>query len=439
MSFKKLSELQLAEYLLSKGISIDATEKLKNEEIDRTAFLELNALLLHAMGIKMGQAIKIQAIIEGKKKNDSVLKDVTCFKDTTAIAFSLTETLNSPLDESAVSPTLSSTLQLSPDVLNESRKIKLNVSTTDVQVALRLDNIDFNIRSLLDEHQTGKLVLAEYDSTGALIKRLQDMIHIVVNSMVHRVGIMYPSTKTKSNLAKAIITAFPKLHSSGKLGYENYYSPYTEFVMGNKKKKVTPHGHIEERLKTMRKHVGVQVQARRKRVIVLAEEFHSSAPFSKEEISMIAELRFDDLGYEKKLDYMEKTSCSRRKWIVNCRPTFDDLLKTFPPLKDLSKHFQKDFCCNFAELNDFLAQWELITPHVISWARQKTNLMVKQILAELDMQDNPSIGIEMDFALLLLPFIIKVPSKNKSCASAAEVAEHFIQFYPASTPMEIML
>ncbi|XP_065681041.1 uncharacterized protein LOC101236011 [Hydra vulgaris] len=67
MSFKKLSELQLSEYLLLKGISIDATEKLKNEEIDGTAFLELNALLLHAMGIKMGQAIKIQAIIEGKK------------------------------------------------------------------------------------------------------------------------------------------------------------------------------------------------------------------------------------------------------------------------------------------------------------------------------------------------------------------------------------
>ncbi|XP_047138838.1 uncharacterized protein LOC100206360 isoform X1 [Hydra vulgaris] len=270
-----------------------------DEEIDGTAFLELKALLLHAMGIKMGQAIKIQAIIKGKKKNDSVLKDVTCLKDTTAIAFSLTETLNSPLDESAVSPTLSSTLQLSPDVLNESRKIKLNVSTTDVQVALRLDNIDFKIRSLLDEHQIGKLVLAEYDSTGALIKRRQDIIHIVVNSMVHRVGNMYPSTKTKSNLAKAIITAFPKLHSGGKLGYENYYSPYTEFVMGNKKKKVTPHGHIEERLKTIRKHVGVHVQARRKRVIVLAEEFHSSAPFSKEELSMIAELRFDDLGYEK--------------------------------------------------------------------------------------------------------------------------------------------
>ena len=62
------------------------------------------------------------------------------------------------------------------------------------------------------------------------------------------------------------------------------------------------------------------------------------APFSKEELSMIGELRFEDLGYERKLDYMEKMSCSRRKWIVNCRPTFDDLLKTFPPLNDLAIH-----------------------------------------------------------------------------------------------------
>ncbi|XP_065660554.1 uncharacterized protein LOC136084482 [Hydra vulgaris] len=65
--------------------------------------------------------------------------------------------------------------------------------------------------------------------------------------------------------------------------------------------------------------------------------------------------------------------------------------------------------------------------------------MVKQILAELDMQNNPSIGIEMDFAFLLLFFIIKVPSKNKSCASVAEVAEHFIQFYPVSTPMKVVI
>ncbi|XP_065643927.1 uncharacterized protein LOC136075273 [Hydra vulgaris] len=251
MSIKKLSESQLAEYLLSKGISIDATEKLKSEKIDGLAFLELNALLLHAMGIKMGQVIKVRAIIEEKKKNDI-----------TSTSFSLSETLNSSLDESALSPTLSSTIQSSPDVLNESSKVKLKVSTIDVQVILRLDNIEFNIRSLLDEHQTGKLVLAEYDSSGALVKRPKDMIHIVVNSMVHRVGNMYPSTKTKSNLAKAIITAFPKLHSGGKLGYENYYSPYTEYVVGNKKRKVTPHRHIEERLKTMRKHVGVLVQAR---------------------------------------------------------------------------------------------------------------------------------------------------------------------------------
>jgi hypothetical protein len=44
------------------------------EEIDGLAFLELNALLLHAMGIKMGQAIKIQAIIEGKKVNNLINK-----------------------------------------------------------------------------------------------------------------------------------------------------------------------------------------------------------------------------------------------------------------------------------------------------------------------------------------------------------------------------
>jgi hypothetical protein len=41
---------------------------------------------------------------------------------------------------------------------------------------------------------------------------------------------------------------------------EHFYTPYTEIVVNGQKKKITPHGHIEERLKTVRKFEGVRVR-----------------------------------------------------------------------------------------------------------------------------------------------------------------------------------
>jgi len=42
---------------------LDAEE----EQIDGTTFFELNAVLLHRMGISMGQAIKLQQVIKNAK------------------------------------------------------------------------------------------------------------------------------------------------------------------------------------------------------------------------------------------------------------------------------------------------------------------------------------------------------------------------------------
>ncbi|XP_065660566.1 uncharacterized protein LOC136084490 isoform X2 [Hydra vulgaris] len=93
---------------------------------------------------------------------------------------------------------------------------------------LQIDNIKFNVCKLLDEHQTGKLVIVEYDTTGMLLKYRFEMVHILVNIMVNKVGNLYPSRATKTNLVISIINAFPKLHSGGPLGYENYYCAYKE-------------------------------------------------------------------------------------------------------------------------------------------------------------------------------------------------------------------
>lgn len=50
-------------YILWCFFTLDA----KDEEIDGTTFFELNAVLLHQMGLSMGQAIKLQKVIKNAK------------------------------------------------------------------------------------------------------------------------------------------------------------------------------------------------------------------------------------------------------------------------------------------------------------------------------------------------------------------------------------
>jgi hypothetical protein len=50
---------------------------------------------------------------------------------------------------------------------------------------------------------------------------------------------------------------------------------------------------------------------------------------------MINELRLDDIGTERRLQIMEQTFDSRRKWVVNCRPMFTEFFNKFPTIKDM--------------------------------------------------------------------------------------------------------
>ncbi|XP_065680129.1 uncharacterized protein LOC124806441 isoform X2 [Hydra vulgaris] len=45
----------------------------------------------------------------------------------------------------------------------------------------------------------------------------------------------------------------------------------------------------------------------------------------------------------------------------------------------------------------------------------------------------------MEFAFHLLLYILQVPPRNKDRPSAAEVAPHFIQIFPDTTPMETII
>ncbi|XP_065666776.1 uncharacterized protein LOC136087569 [Hydra vulgaris] len=201
---KNLNTQELINHLISKGISVETTAKLSSEDIDGDAFLQMNTVLFHCIGIKMGQAIKLQSLIAAQKEQSTDYAQ-TDYSQTDFTIANNHVSLNQTSYISNSNPSSDSTYSRDSDVLH-----------TPV---LRIDNIKFDVRKLLDEHQTGKLVIVEYDTTGMLLKYRFEMVHILVNIMVNKVGNLYPSRATKTNLAMSIINAFPKLHSGGPLGY----------------------------------------------------------------------------------------------------------------------------------------------------------------------------------------------------------------------------
>lgn len=45
-----------------------------------------------------------------------------------------------------------------------------------------------DVRAVLAEHQTGKMIINEYDSTGMIVKRKHDMIHILTAHIIDKTG-----------------------------------------------------------------------------------------------------------------------------------------------------------------------------------------------------------------------------------------------------------
>nr|XP_047122558.1 uncharacterized protein LOC124806027 isoform X2 [Hydra vulgaris] len=223
---KNLNTHELINHLISKGISVETTAKLSSEDIDGDAFLQMNSVLFHCIGIKMGQAIKLQSIIAAEKEQSTDFVQTECLQTD----FTVENNLVSPNQTSS-----STSLSTSNPFSDSTHSRDSNVLHTPYPV-LRIDNIKFDVRKLLDEHQTSKRVIVEYETSGMLIKYRFEMVHILVNIMVNKVGNMYPSRATKRNLAMSIINAFPKLHSGGPLGYENYYCAYKEVEVNGKKK-----------------------------------------------------------------------------------------------------------------------------------------------------------------------------------------------------------
>ena len=63
-----------------------------------------------------------------------------------------------------------------------------------------------------------------------------------------------------------------------------------------------------------------------------------AAPFTPEERSTIAELRFADIGTDRKEELLEMTFLARKNWVIQYWPTFSDFFAKFPPLTGFGVH-----------------------------------------------------------------------------------------------------
>lgn len=67
---------------------------------------------------------------------------------------------------------------------------------------------------------------------------------------------------------------------------ESYYTPYREVDLREKKMKITPHGHVEERLKTVRKIECVHVRKLSRKRIIVDDFDESGVPVSVDGIRL---------------------------------------------------------------------------------------------------------------------------------------------------------
>ena len=63
-----------------------------------------------------------------------------------------------------------------------------------------------------------------------------------------------------------------------------------------------------------------------------------AVPFTPEERSTTAELRFADVGTDRKAELLERTFLAWKNWVIQCRPIFSDFFAKFPPLADFGVH-----------------------------------------------------------------------------------------------------
>ena len=111
------------------------------------------------------------------------------------------------------------------------------------------------------------------------------IIMILLLNRLHKIDIIFDTKKIYAIEIRNLNTLFSLLvekYYYFMIHYlqENYYSPYREVIVDGKKK-ITPHGHIEERLKTIRKFEGVRARQPRKKLRIDANDFDVDGIISK--------------------------------------------------------------------------------------------------------------------------------------------------------------
>ncbi|XP_065678286.1 uncharacterized protein LOC136093231 [Hydra vulgaris] len=105
----------------------------KGEDIDGNAFLQMNSVLFHCIGIKMGQAIKLQSIIAAEKEQSTDFVQTECLQTD----FTVENNLVSPNQTSS-----STSLSTSNPFSDSTHSRDSDVLHTPYPV-LRIDNIKF--------------------------------------------------------------------------------------------------------------------------------------------------------------------------------------------------------------------------------------------------------------------------------------------------------
>ncbi|OXU23505.1 hypothetical protein TSAR_003224 [Trichomalopsis sarcophagae] len=237
----------------------------------------------------------------------------------------------------------------------------------------------------------------------------REFVRIAVSGMIEfNDGNLYPSCQLKTQLAKDIVTAFPKLCSAsgGYVSLEHFYDPKTN------------RGFIEFRLKTLRlklnpseKKRSVGPQARERKTakaspkFVTNERLLDDRDFNAKVLDLYRMAPTD----ENKLEIFRLTEAIRanrkRRSMVE-QMSLDTILNVFPRYKDFNGEvIRREFLNAYPNNDTFLDLFpSFYAPRILQYCSAAKPLFLQAI------QDIPDNNLK---ALILLPELLPSPNYTK--------------------------
>ncbi|XP_018362717.1 PREDICTED: uncharacterized protein LOC108760928 [Trachymyrmex cornetzi] len=404
------SPTALNEYLLTKGVPHEVLKILQDEFVDGEAFLSLTETDLKELKIKTGPRKRLLNLINAAKATNCFIVNGPIYGVQNNISTIASTTGNEIIK---VEQPKNSVVD---DVNNvQNVPILLHPQNINIQQPNNAEN-ELNVRAWIeayDAKHTRKVPLLSVLDSGIVGNTdRQEFIRIVCAEIVKLSNDMYPSSQLKTELAKEIVNAFPKLRSShSPEGYEHFYdkttnSGFIQYRFQNMRVKLSP----TKKKRASAKPTIKKINVKRQRTQFVKQEYLDEEVFQEKCCELIFKISSDS-NKPSIIQLLDETRPNRQRSIKNSEQMIiDDIFRLYPKLKDYNgEMIHREFISMFPNNDTFLRNFSsYYVPRILKFCHMKKEYLLQKV----DDFDDDNFK-----ALILLPELLPSPNYAKTKTS----------------------